>query len=158
MKLTTQTTLTAVLLISIVLLLQSCNLTGKEVARIKVTEPSTTENLKIESADVELKAGDDISFWAQMDMRYKKPAKMEFEVHIIKDGENIEKLYLNPLETNITMNAKEVTINNNTKQSFTGKMSSYLITKDGNYTIKTAFFTSENIQLQLLQADLIIKK
>jgi len=158
MKTTTQIKLILVLLMVSTLLLQSCNLTGKEVARIKLTEPSTKENLKIESTNIELKAGDEISFWAQMDMKYKKPANMEYEIHLLHNDKEIDVLYLNPLETNITLNAKEFTINNSTKQSFTGKMGSYIIRDDGNYTVQTALLTSANIQLELKQADLIIKK
>jgi len=137
------------------LIFSSC---AEEVARISVNKISDENSPEIKTLDYTFAAGEEYSFWGDMDMEFDGNVELIFIVNILKDGEQITTLQLNPEEANVTMNSKEFVVNQHTKKSFQGKMYSFPVTEGGNYTIETYLLeTSGNSSLELRKAELVIK-
>lgn len=140
----------------IFIILSSC--TGEEVGRLPVNAISTEDNLIIKEQSLNLKKGDEIGIWSEMDMEYEGDAPVRFKVQILKDGKEFGGLEIDPTDKNISMGEVKTTIMDKTSWSFTGKNKSLTIEEDGNYIFKALLVAAPNNTLKIKKAELVLKK
>jgi hypothetical protein len=131
--------------------------TGEEVARLPINKTSNKE-LIVKEATLDLKEGEGVSFWTEMDMEYENDLGMVYTVEIWKDSVKQGGFQLDALKTNPTLFETRTTVGNKTSWSFTGKMDHLEIDSDGKYTFKAVINSSDNPTLNLKKAELVIKK
>jgi hypothetical protein len=112
--------------------LPSCKqFAGEEIARLPIDKVSGYQ-LNYKEAAVELKKGDKISVWTELDVAYNGSPGMEFQLLIVSDGD--------------------------TKWSFTGKLGSFTIDRDAKFTFYGILLAKDTAAITLKKADLILKK
>ncbi len=140
-------------------LFTGCNsLTGVEIARLKINKVSTASNFTDDEVTLELKKGDEIALWSDMDMEYDGDVNLRFRIKLFKDGIKTSEHEIDPTKKNITIGEVKSKIMNKTKWSFSGKNSEIRIEEDGNYTIKSILVASKNPSLKVNKAELVLKK
>lgn len=143
--------------IAVAMIFTACNLFGgKEVARLAINEVSTKENIITKEATLDLKQGEEIHFWSDMDVEFDGDPAFEFYIHITKDSAVMD-LKVNPFERNVTMNEVTKTINGHTDTRFEANNYQLKITESGTYKIE-AILISHNQNLTINKAELVIKK
>ena len=146
-------------LIFLAIITVSCDaLTGEEIARISDNQISTEESLDWKTAELDLKAGDEIGFWAEMDMEYEGNLGLRFQVQVIYEKDTLGIMEIDPMDKNITLGEVKTEIMDKTSWSYTGKVGSYTVENDGHYAFRTILISSPNETLKLEQADLVFKK
>lgn len=142
------------------LLLISCDaFTGEEIARLEINRVSTgSGNIFDDEVILELKKGDKILFWSDMNITYEGITKLRFNVKIFKDGVKIKQMEIDPTKKSITVGEVKTELMGKTNWSFSGKNSEFKIDEDGNYGIKAILVASNNGSLTVTKAELIIKK
>jgi hypothetical protein len=134
-------------------------LTGEEVARLSINKLSTSDNnLYMQEAKLNLKKGETISFWSDMDMEYTGDVELRFKVEILKNETSIGILEINPTEKNITLGEVKTTIMDKTTWRFQGKNSQIEIEEDAAYRFKAILVGNNNSSLVLSKAELVLKK
>jgi hypothetical protein len=147
------------MLFALSLILTGCDaLIGKEVGRLPINQVSTEENVIIKEATLDLKKGDEIAIWSDMDIEYEGDVELRFRMEIWKNGEKMGGSEVDPMKKNITMGEIRTTINGKTEWSFFGKNSEIKIEDDGKYTIKAILVASENSSLKVVKAEMVLKK
>lgn len=143
-----------------ILLFTGCSaLTGEEIGRLPINQVSTDDdNLVIKELSLDLKKGDEIAIWSDMDIEYEGDVAMRFRVEILKNGENFGGLEIDPTDKNITIGEIKTSLMNKTDWSFSGKNSEIKIEEDGNYTFKGILVASENRTLKVNKAEVVLKK
>lgn len=141
-------------------LLTGCDaLTGKEVARLSINQVSTDDdNLIIKETSLDLKKGDEIAIWSDMDIKYEGDIAIRFKMEILKNGENFGGLEIDPTDKNITIGEVKTSLMGKTDWSFSGKNSEIKIEEDGNYTFKGILVSSDNSTLEVMKAEIVLKK
>lgn len=137
------------------LLLQSC---GEEIARLPINQISNEANQGAKEVTLELKQGEEIAFWSDMDLEWEGQIALIFHVHITKNGHNYKSLEINPFEKNVTVGEIKTSFGDKTSWSFSGKNSHIKIEEDANYTFRSYLIGSENPSLNLKKAELVLKK
>ncbi|MEW7278937.1 hypothetical protein ABW636_10115 [Aquimarina sp. 2201CG1-2-11] len=133
-------------------------LTGEEIARLAINQVSTDDNnLIIKETSLSLKKGDEIAFWSEMDMKYEGDVTLQFQIEVLKDGENLGILEIDTTEKNITLGELKTSIMGKTDWSFTGKNSEFKIEDDGNYTFKGILVATKNPTLIINKAEIVLK-
>ncbi|MCF1190172.1 hypothetical protein LRR18_01145 [Mangrovimonas sp. AS39] len=142
------------------LLLTSCDsITGEEIARLPINKVSTSEENYFEKeTSLNLKKGDKIAFWSEMDFEYSGEESFLFRFRVYKNDEPFAILEFDPTNKNITIGEIKSTIGNKTKWSFTGKNKELKIKEDGKYTFKGILKTTKNPSLIVNKAIVVIKK
>ncbi|UII23391.1 hypothetical protein [Fulvivirga ligni] len=148
------------IIICSLLALVSCDaLTGEEVGRIPVNEVSTDdEHLILKETSVDLKQGDDVGIWSDMDLEYEGDVVVSFRMEVLKDGVKFGGMEIDPFEKDITMNETKTTIGGDTKWKFSGRNANLMIEEDGNYTFQAILVTSDNPSLKINKAEIVLKK
>jgi len=137
----------------------SCSgLTGEEVGRIAINQVSTPEKILTKQIRVDLKKGDEIAFWSEMDMEYEGQVGLRFRVKILHDGKEYTSLEIDPANKNITIGEFKSTIKDKTKWRFKGRNTKIRIKEDGTYTFVSQLIASENSTLKINKAELVLKK
>lgn len=138
----------------------SCDsITGEEIARLPINKVSTGEDkLFEEEAVLDLKKGDKISFWSDIDLEYKDELFFGFRIRVWKNNVPYGIIEFESTDKNITIGEFKTNINGKTKWSFTGKNSEMEIKEDAKYKFRGIFKTSTNESLVVNKAELIIKK
>lgn len=140
------------------ILLSACgNEFGDEVARLPIKELSN-EELKFQEVSLELKKGDELSFWTDLDIEFDVELELGYGVEIYRGETMLDVLQLDAFAVNPILNETTVTIGKNTKQSYMGKMESLLIEEDDTYVFKAVLISSEFPPLNIAKADLVIKQ
>lgn len=146
------------ILFALPIVLASCGaLTGEEIGRLKINKVSTDENMKVEEAVLDLKKGDEISIWSDMDMEYEGTVSLRFYLEILKDGETYKEFEIDPTDKNITIGEVK-TVLKKTKWKFLGKNKNFKVEEDGKYTFKAYLEASDNTSLKVDKAELVFKK
>lgn len=142
------------------MLLTGCNaLTGEEVGRLQINQVSTDkDNLIFKEISLDLKKDEKIAIWSDMDVEYEGDVALRFRLEILKDGENLGGLEIDPTDKNITIGEIKTSLGGKTDWSFSGKNSEIKIEDDGNYTFKGILIASENSSLNVNKAEIILKK
>ncbi len=157
MKKSTPPALLLILLTAI--LAYSCDaISAKEVARLSFDRIATQENLNIQTTELELKAGDKIQLWTEMNMEYEGPLGLEYRVMVTKEADTLAFFQLDPEDKDVTMGEVKTSINDKTKWRFSGRMGKFAIEDDGLYKFSSMLASSENPSLKLNKADLVLKK
>ena len=147
------------LLLIIPFLLQSCEaMFGKEIGIIKVNELSTKNDLRIHEITLNLKKGDEIFIWSDMNIEYKGDVKLMFQFMINKDEVYKGGLEFDPTEGNITVGESKSDIMGKTKWSFSKKNKTIIIDEGGTYTFQALLKSSENTTLKIHKAEIILKQ
>ena len=134
-------------------------LTGKEVGRMPINHVSTNDdNLIIQEVSLDLEEGEDISIWSDMDIAYEGEVSLRFRIDVLKDGETIANLTLDPTDKNITIGEVEKSIMGKTDWRFSGKNSVFEIEESGRYTFKGILIASDNQSLEVNKAEVVLKK
>ncbi|MEO1053488.1 MAG: hypothetical protein AAFX87_22830 [Bacteroidota bacterium] len=147
------------LLLVLLSVLTACSaLMGEEIARLPINGVSSPDSLIMKETSLNLKKGDEIAFWSEMDMAYEGDVGLRFRVEVLKDGEAHGGLEIDPTEKNITAGEVKTSLMGKTNWRFTGRNTSVDIDEDGNYTFKAILVASENPSLVIEKAELVIKK
>jgi hypothetical protein len=133
-------------------------LTGEEISRLAINKVSTKGNFIDKDVMLELKQGDEIAFWSEMDMAYEGDINLRFRVKIFKNDIKMSELDIDPMKKSITIGEVKTSIMNKTKWSFTGKNYELKIEEDASYRIAAILIASNNPSLEVTKAELIIKK
>lgn len=134
-------------------------LTGEEVGRLPINQVSTNDsNLIVKEISLDLKKDENIAIWSDMDIEYEGDVALRFRLDILKDGEQLGGLEIDPTDKNITIGEFKTTLMNKTDWRFTGKNSNVKIEEDGNYTFRGILVASENPTLKVEKAEIVLKK
>ena len=147
-------------LAAIIFVVMGCNaLTGEEVARLSIDELTVDQSdLKTQSTTIDLEAGDRLNLWAHMDLEYEGELALEFQLLVIKEGDTLNMLPLNPFEVDITMNEVKTSFNNKTDWRFAGRMNYLDIEDSGTYEFQTLLLANVGANPTINKADLAFKK
>ena len=147
-------------LAAIIFVVMGCDaLTGEEVARLSIDELTVDQSdLKTQSTTIDLEAGDRLNLWAHMDLEYEGELALEFQLLIIKEGDTLNMLPLNPFEVDITMNEIKTSFNNKTDWRFAGRMNYLDIEDSGTYEFQTLLLANVGANPTINKADLVFKK
>ncbi len=146
------------ILFALPFVLFSCDaLTGEEIGRLKINKVSTDGNLAVEETVLDLKKGDKISIWSDMDMKYEGSVILSFKLEIFKDGEPYQEFNIDPMEKSITINEVKSVLST-TNWKFLGKNKDFKVEEDGKYTFKAFLEASNNSSLKIDKAELVFKK
>lgn len=151
-------TFPSVTLLAILTLVTACGITGEEVARMSFKNISTQDSLYIEYSTLELKAGDKVNLWTEMNLEYEGSLGLEYRLMVLKDSDTLGTLQLNPFERDISMGEVKTEFGNKTRWKFSGRMDRLDIEEDGSYEFKGILVSSENPTLQLKTAELVLKQ
>lgn len=148
------------IIIALPLFLANCRaLTGEEIARLEINKVSTgKDNMFNDRTILELKKDDEIMFWSDMDIAYKGATELRFKVGIFKDGALIKKIEIDPTKKNITLGEAKTEVMGKTNWSFLGKNTELKIEEDGKYDISAILTATNNSNLKVTKAELVIKK
>lgn len=135
-----------------------CNLTGEEIARLDINKLSTNNNFIVKEATLDLKKGDEIAFWSDMDMAYKGDVNLRFRLKIFKNNNEISQIDIDPTNKNITIGEVKTVLMGKTNWSFTGKNHELKIEEDATYNFKAVLISSKHPSLKITKAELVIKK
>lgn len=157
MKKSNTTTLLFILLATV--FTYSCDaISAEEMARLSFDRVASQDDLNIQTTELELKAGDKIQLWTEMNMEYEGPLGLEYRVMITKEADTLAFLQLDPEDKDVTMGEFKTEFGNETKWRFSGRMSKITIEDDGLYKFSSVLASSENPSLKLKKADLVLKK
>ncbi|MEQ9091993.1 MAG: hypothetical protein RIE52_12940 [Balneola sp.] len=146
------------LLLAFSFLMVTCDtLTAEEIARLSFTETSNTE-LNVEEVSLELKKGEKIHYWTEIDVEYENDLSLVYDIEVWKDSVKLGGLQGNAFETNPTMMEIKKSFGSKTSWSFAGRMFTNTIKEDGNYTFFAVIRSSDNPTLKLNKAELVLKK
>lgn len=139
-------------------LIVSCNyLTSEEIGRLSFKSSSSVKTDKFKELQIDLKKGDVIYFWSNMDVEYRDDVDLRFKVEIHKNSSKYTVLEIDPTDKNITIGEAKSTFGNRTTWSFTGKNEEVEIHEDARYTFKASLLTSANSSLIINKADLVLR-
>jgi hypothetical protein len=144
----------------VIALLTGCEaLRGKEVARLPVNQISVDSNHRfIQEATLELKKGDKVNIWSEMDMAYEGKVKLQFNIEVQKNKQNMGVLMIDPTRKSLTMGEIKTVFNNKTDWSFSGKNSEFHVEEDASYTFRAILIASPNPTLKIKKAEVVLKK
>ena len=143
----------------IILISFSCStLTGEEVGRLKINELSPENHLVIKEATLDLKKGDEIGIWSDIDIEYENDIALRFRIGVNKDGQQHGRFEIDPFEKNITIGELKTSVLGKTDWRFMGKNTKIKIDEDGEYTFKGLLVASDNPSLKITKAEIVLKK
>ncbi len=140
------------------LLLTACGMFGEEVGRLPVNEASTSENGDRKEITLNLKKGDEITIWSDMDLEFDGNVSLMFKVEVLKDDKAHLFIDFDPTDVNVTLGEYESIVGNHTNWSYEGKNTTFPIEEDGAYTFKAILLNTATPSLKLKKAELIFKK
>jgi hypothetical protein len=131
---------------------------GKEVARLPINEVSTSGREVVKEASLQLKKGEEVSLWSDMDLAYEGEAPVRFLVLVAKDGAPFKQLEIDPTEKNVSVGEIKTQINSKVEWSFSGKNAELTAPEAGTYTFKAKLVAAPNASLKVTKAELVLKK
>jgi hypothetical protein len=147
------------LVLSLILVVSACAaLSSKEVTRIPISTVSTEEQLDWKSTSLDLKKGDKLWLWTDIDIEYEGDLGLEYQVKVYRDKDTLGMVRLNPLDCKVKMMEVSTTLMNKSTRSYQGNMDVMEIKQSGNYRFEAILVSNGNQSLQLKKADLVLKK
>ncbi|KEZ93294.1 SMP domain-containing protein [Nonlabens ulvanivorans] len=142
------------------LCLMSCDsITGEEIGRLSINKISTDNDNKIlKEFTVDLKMGDEIGLWSDMDIEYNGEVTLTFKLTMFKNRKRIATIDIDPTDKYITIGEMQKSINGKTDWSFLGKNTSLTIDDNATYTFKGILIATKNPTLQIDQAEVVFKR
>ena len=132
--------------------------TGEEIARIKLDRASTGGSPAIKELEIDLKAGEKIYLWNEMDLTYEGEVALLFQIQVINGTDTLGVMRFNPLDNDMIIGEVKNTVGGITNWEFSGYSKFWTIKKDGNYQLKAFLSTNGNETLQMRKADLVLRK
>lgn len=146
-------------LASFILILLGITSCGEEIARLPINAVSIdNEHLIVRDTTLELKKGDEIAIWSDMDFEHKGNVGLQFKIEILKNGEAFGGLEIDPTDKNVTTGEVKTVLMGETDWSFSGKNAEIKIEEDGSYTFKSILVASDNSTLKINKAEIVLKK
>ncbi|PLX16324.1 MAG: hypothetical protein C0599_15465 [Salinivirgaceae bacterium] len=133
-------------------------LTGKEIGRLEINQVSTEDNMVIKEITLDLMQGDEVGVWSEMDFKYEGDVGIMFRIQVLKDGEELTVVDVDPREKNISINEVRTEVNEKVNWRFVGKNTTISIDESGLYTFKAGLIASDNGSLEVKKAELVFKK
>jgi hypothetical protein len=131
----------------------------EEVTRLSIEKVSTSfDSIYEKETTVELKEGDHIHFWSEMELEYEGDINLVFQVKPFRDTTSIGILKLDALEGDQTLGETKTDVEGKTNWTVSKHMKEIIIEHDAKYTFKTILISSPNKTLVLKRADLVIKR
>lgn len=151
------TVLAAALLTST--LLPACDaIMGKEVARLPINAISTPGQDAPREVTVELKKGDEVAVWSEMDMSYQGEVQLQFQVQVLRDGQPFEQLAFDPREKNLSIKEVKTNMNGDVSWSFAGRNRSLQIPETGRYTFRGRLLAQPAQGPEIRKAELVLRR
>lgn len=139
--------------------LSACNiLFGEEIARLEIKELSVEGTYHEDSTTVQLKEGDEITIWTDVDLEYEGEVDYLFKAYIESPGKKKTYFTIYPEERSTTVGEVTTSFNNHTSTKYQGKAETVVITEGGTYTLRGYFITDSPDVLTVNKSDLVIKK
>lgn len=138
--------------------ISACGITGTEIGRLSINKVSTPDSLIIKEVTLDLKKGETLLIWSEMDVEYEGDVAMQFKIDVMKNGAPFGSFEINPTDKSISLGELKKTFNNKTTWSFSGKNSELDIKEDGKYNFNAIFVTSDNPTLKVNKAEVVFKK
>ena len=137
-----------------------CNaLTAKEIGRLPINEVSIDDDhLIVKETELLLKKGDQLSIWSDMNIAYQGEVSLLFKLEILKDGEQMGGMEIDPTDKKITIGEFKKQVMDQTDWSFTGRNSGFIVDDDGTYTFRGILVASDNPSLKVSKAEVVFKK
>ncbi|MEL6626477.1 MAG: hypothetical protein AAFQ83_20445 [Bacteroidota bacterium] len=151
---------TSILLLLSLCLWTACDaLNAEEVARLPINAVSLDpENPVMKEASLELKQGEKLYFWSEMDFEYEGEVQLLFRVELLREGESMGVIEIDPTVKDITIGQIKTTIMDKTSWSFSGKNNHMTVEESGSYTFKGVLVASDNPTLVIDKAEIVLKK
>ena len=152
------TRLIAAFILVIAFIFTGC--TGEEVGRIPVNALTTDSAHFVikESQSISLKKGEKLYTWADMDMEYEGELQLQFAIELIREGNSLGVVKVDPMKNDMTVNSIETTLGGKTSSRYMGRMDFIEIPEDGNYVFKALLSSNGNPTLRLNKAEVVLKK
>jgi hypothetical protein len=131
---------------------------GKEIGRLQINQVSTDNNMVIKEVTLDLTQGDEIGVWSDMDFKYEGDVGIMFRIQVLRNGEELTVVDVDPREKNITINEVRTDIMGKVDWSFMGKNTTISIDETAAYTFKAGLIASDNGTLEIKKAELVFKK
>lgn len=112
-----------IVFLSVLSLILGCtNIIGEEVGRLKINELSPEKSKEvIKETTLDLKKGDEIGIWSDIDIEYQDNILLRFRIGVTKDGKQHGRFEIDPTEKSIKIGEFKSTIMGKTNWSFVGK-------------------------------------
>lgn len=144
------------LLFSAIMLFSACgDLTAKEIARVSASKPG---DIAPRAAYVQLKKGDKIAIWSDMDFEYQSTPEMDFKVELYLNDALYETLEFKPTQKNMTINEVKSTTGKRKTWSFSGKNEEIEIRESGRFKCIAYLRTGFSVGLRINRADIVLKR
>lgn len=147
-------------LFTLLLLFTSCNaLMGEEVGRIPVNKISEDEaNLIIKEVELDLKKGQKLSIWSEMDLESRGDLALEFRLRIFHEETELEMKSIFPFKGNVTVNEKKMQVGDKLDWSFSKKNDTWVVPESGHYTFAAILVSNGNKNVKINKAELVFRK
>lgn len=137
----------------------SCEVvTGETVGRLQVDTVSTEDHLISRSAMVDLRKGDELGLWAQMDLSYDVEPRLYFQVQLLLDTVLVHEVLASPFAAHSFVRVKETNVDGRLYRSFMARCGGLDITADGTYRINTRLVCLSDLPIDVRKATLILRK
>ena len=146
------------LLLVVSIITNGCGFTADEIGRVSIDQLSTEGNIQSKSITLDLKNGDKLSYWADMNIEFEGELALEFQVRLTFNEKQLGARSFNPFDRDITMGEVKSTLLNKTTWRFSGRMKHFTIPEDGKYTFEVILLSNGNETFKMNKADLVFKK
>lgn len=147
--------LTLVLLLSV----NGCSaLFGEEIGRVHALQEGQDFDAELNEVVLDLKKGDEIGIWSEMDMHYEGQVGIEIALGIWVDESILQEISFDPRDKNPSLMEVKTSLGNTTDWSFSGKHGTVKIEQDGSYLFRAVLKTSGGSNLKFDVADVVLKK
>ncbi|MBN2729262.1 MAG: hypothetical protein JXR53_08560 [Bacteroidales bacterium] len=145
---------------SSVFLFSCAGMFGEEFARIPIDKISGDGQLNVESKTLNLKAGEELSLWTDLDIEYSGSLELEYQIVVVIDKEDtLDLIRFDAFKNDASFNKRTVTINNKTTYSVMGRLGPFQVEKDGSYEFNVAIFSNQNANdFSFNKGDLVFRK
>jgi hypothetical protein len=140
-------------------LLTACDaLLGKEIARLPINALSAPGRDQPREVVVQLKKGDKVAVWSEMDLRYQGELRLEFQVQVLRAGQPVQQLAFDPRDKNISLKEVKTDLNGAVSWSFTGKNAELIAPADGAYTFRGRLLAQPAHGPDIRKAELVLRR
>ena len=140
-------------------ILYSCNtISDRTLDTLKMREFSTHELKPTESREINLKKGDILEFWVDLDVEYSGELYMEHTIQVEKDGKKLGGFKMTTLEPLSKTRSIKTQYEGKYKQKFYGYLNFFEIHETGKYKFIAVMNRNDTSPIELGKADINIVK
>lgn len=140
-------------------LLPACDaIMGKEVARLPINALSAPGQDAPKEVTVELKKGEEVAVWSEMDMSYQGEQQLQFQLAVLRDGQPFEQLAFDPREKDLSIKEVKTNVNGDVSWSFAGRNRTLRIPETGRYTFRGRLLAQPAHGPEIRKAELVLRK